>query len=464
MKGTYKNKWSFILTGLLGLFALLLLSILFWRERVIYTDMAFHSFVMSVTKSFAIQNNRFGAALTQMFPLTAMYLELPLAAVLKWYSAGFYVLYIAYFLIIVFVLRQQEIAIVMVLYLTLLCSNSFFWAQSEYPQGMAFMCVFLALTASTNHTSRLRLTKLSLVLIGGTVTVFFHPLIVIPLTFGIVFLMLQKKVSIQTGAVVLIYVLVLVWAKSKFIKPNPYETSKMDALDNFVKLFPDYLHTQSNLFFLQQLFSDYALYAILFLGVVYYLTKRRQWFKLSFVIGATILYLLLINVTYPDLYGGIYLQNMHLTLGFFVALPVVYDLLPQFTSRVQWLLLLFVFTGRIFFIFNSHTPYTNRIEQLSTLIEKARNTNNNRHMIDAKHVPRAEPDDFWALSYETLLLSSLDGPMHAQTIEVEEVVEQYPQLLKYDDVFINRWWGWDTRLFPQRYFKLSKSRYMKLEL
>src|SRR5436190_10258426 len=75
--------------GLIGTVTFLILgimSLLFYKERVIVMDMAYYSFEIVRTGSFTMQNNRFGSILTQILPVIGVKLHLPLKTVLMLYS------------------------------------------------------------------------------------------------------------------------------------------------------------------------------------------------------------------------------------------------------------------------------------------------------------------------------------------------------------------------------------------
>ena len=55
--------------GIVLYFILIVLSVLFYKERTIMFDTAFQLFQILRNDNFAIQVNRFGSAITQAFPL-----------------------------------------------------------------------------------------------------------------------------------------------------------------------------------------------------------------------------------------------------------------------------------------------------------------------------------------------------------------------------------------------------------
>lgn len=446
------------LLGMAVLGALLFLSLWFWMERMFITDMAFHTFVIVESGGFAIQNYRFGAAITQLFPVTAFRLHLPLKTVLQLYSASFYIWYFIAFAVIVFVFRNRKMGIVLLCYLTVLVSYSFFWAQSEYPQGMVFLILFLTVLLHP-FTHQVRHYLLLLLLL--VVTVFCHPLIILSLFFATGYFYLNKEISFNKALLLLSAAVADLICKTIFFKTASYESSKMEGAANILHLFPHYF-TPSSSFFVRQLTGDYAGYFLLLLLVMGYYVKNRLYVKMGWVAAATASYLLLVNISFPELEKSTYLQNLHSALVFFVALPLAFELIPKIKPGVWVPALSLLFVFRLAMIYHSHSFYTQRILLLQNLLDKSKAQATNRFWIADDALPSDIYGDEWALAYETLLLSSVSSPDSARTIEVQSVVMQHSFLLDSDDVFINRLWGWDTRHFPKEYFRLKPGTYSEL--
>ncbi|MEL6143371.1 MAG: hypothetical protein AAFU67_17340, partial [Bacteroidota bacterium] len=91
MKSSLNNRSyrGITLTALAGLAFMLVLSLIFWRERVFILDAAFQSFYLIAKKTWAFQVQRYGAAVVQGPPLLLVKLGAPLKAVMISYSLAF---------------------------------------------------------------------------------------------------------------------------------------------------------------------------------------------------------------------------------------------------------------------------------------------------------------------------------------------------------------------------------------
>jgi hypothetical protein len=130
------------ITGLITFILLFILSLYFYLERTVFVDIAYHTFYIIKDQTFAIQNYRFGATITQIFPLLATKLNLPLNNILIIYSSCFIIVYAFIYSIIVYPLKNLQLGWVLIGYLTLMMSDTFYWIQSEYQQGCALCLLF----------------------------------------------------------------------------------------------------------------------------------------------------------------------------------------------------------------------------------------------------------------------------------------------------------------------------------
>ncbi|MEL6926968.1 MAG: hypothetical protein AAFO94_23215, partial [Bacteroidota bacterium] len=92
MKYQFDNKWIARL-GYAVLLALLLLSIVFYLERSLFTDVAFQTFHLIRTETPKAQVYRFGAILMHLLPWLAIQLSLPLKWVLLFFSISWPLFY-----------------------------------------------------------------------------------------------------------------------------------------------------------------------------------------------------------------------------------------------------------------------------------------------------------------------------------------------------------------------------------
>src|SRR6185503_3183543 len=108
MDNTYKK---IFFLGIIGYCVLLFFSLLFYKERTFFIDIAFHIFSIVTSGGLAIQNFRLGAIFTQLFPLLALKMNCSLAGIAITYSVGFILFYFICYLICGLVCKNYRIAL-----------------------------------------------------------------------------------------------------------------------------------------------------------------------------------------------------------------------------------------------------------------------------------------------------------------------------------------------------------------
>ena len=146
ISGDTCNTWDKKLykVGLLIFSVLILLSVLFYKERTVFLDNAYFLFQMTKNADFCIQRNRFISVLPQILPLIAIKLSLPLKVVSLLFSLG-YALYHFSCYLLCGLLRSYRLAIALLFIQTLIVTNTFFWHLSELQAGISLSLVVFAL-------------------------------------------------------------------------------------------------------------------------------------------------------------------------------------------------------------------------------------------------------------------------------------------------------------------------------
>lgn len=194
---------QYLLLGYTTYFLLSVLSVLYYKERTVFIDIAFHLFQILKDGTFAIQNNRFVAFVTQLIPLTGSSLQLSLSNIALLYSLSFTLLHFTTFAIIGQLLKNIKVAVAFLLFSVLMTTHTFFWIQSELPQGVAFLFIFIALFDNILHKDKIpEYFILAATILLVTIT-FSHPLILFACLFLFVFYYLsfpgKRKFIVYSG-------------------------------------------------------------------------------------------------------------------------------------------------------------------------------------------------------------------------------------------------------------------------
>jgi hypothetical protein len=241
---------------------LLIASIYFYLERTVFLDISFHLFFLT-KGDFAIQNWRFIAFLTQLFPLSGMALGLSLKPIMILYSAAFVIVPFLYFLIIRYIVQDRDLSLIVVLSTFWMVSDTFFWIQSELPQGMWAMVLYFALFHKSLKQEQPNIWYQSFLSLIAFFLAFAHPLLIFPFLYCYIFFGLKYKRTQFYWSQLVIYFSILI-IKQLFFKAA-YDSQAMDGLSSFRSLFPNYFSIDTNVQFLKYLVNDYYL---LLLGAI----------------------------------------------------------------------------------------------------------------------------------------------------------------------------------------------------
>ncbi|TVR75838.1 MAG: hypothetical protein EA412_14760 [Chitinophagaceae bacterium] len=457
------NKNVLFIIGLLVYALMFVFALLFYKERTIFLDIAYHMFEILRTGEFAIQNYRFVSVISQAFPLTAFYMGLSLEQIAKFYSVGFIVFYFSIFTFILYICKNTRIALCFLLFNTLLVTHTFYWIQSELPKGAAFMFLYLALLDNRlnlkNQGNSFWIFSAILLCIVG----FTHPLLLFPIIFShFFFYFYYKKDHLLLIKSLGLYFLFFIIKNGIF--KTEYESGAMFGfMQNLKHLFPNYIFIESNNNFAHNLFQHYYFLVILLIAVSYFYFKNKNYLKLSLVALFSAGYLFLINISYESGANDFYLENFYLLLTVFVALPFVFDILPKLQSRwiVTMIVLAITLSGTIR-MYQSHGIYSDRLDWLRNVVEKTDKLQKDKLIIKLEGIPMDTLLMTWGSSYEFWLLSTMERG-YSSSIIIEEEKGEFDWALYENKSMITKWGAYEYNSLREDYFIFNDtSNYKKV--
>ena len=432
---------------------MLALSFIFYKERTVFLDMAFNLFYIIKDGGFAIQIYRFGDILSQLPPWLAVKAGLPIAIILKSYSAGFVIYYLIAYLICGSVLKRYDFALIILLQSILFASDTFYWMLSQLPQAIAMLVTILAYI-SNHKEGTIKTPGWALVTATLITLVFFHPLIVFVLGFCIMFFLFSKQ---STPDRKLLYTIVALYAAGMILKfiffRAPYEQHSMSGMKNFLTLFPDYITLYSNKRFLHNCLTKYYWLPVLFTGIISFYAWNRERRKLYLLAGSFFAYLMLVNISYPfPITPDFYIENLYLPLGIFITLPFVFDIWPVLQQRklALPLLLTIIITGGIR-LYTTHNIYTARLDYERKMLDV---------YADKKIILKGRQADtgallmLWGTPYEFWLLSTLERGKTASII-IDDDPSRRDWAKQHKQDFIVNWNFYAYKDLPAQYFHLT---------
>lgn len=441
------------------------LSVYYFVERTVFTDIAFHLCYILKDNDYAIQNFRFVSFLTQSVPLFASRLNAPLEFIMQFYSLAFILLYGGVFAINLYVLKSKEFALTMLLFSTLMVTHTFYWIQSEFPQGIAIMLLYFGLLYTHIETKGnvIRKTVFRPVTILLLFTILFsHPLIIFPFSFICIFLIFNTNKNRIAYTKELFAFTLLYLIKRKFFNTE-YDSQATEKLSNIKYQLLNFFDLESNALFFQYVLKDYFLLIICLISLVVFYFIKHNWLKLGLILLYFFGYLVLVNISYPDGAEQYYIENLYLPLSIFVAVPLAFELNQRLKVKYIPILIALLLLSRVFHIGITSSKYSERIEYLQGIMKETELLPNKKLII--KENPNHVDNLFmtWATSYEFWLLSTIrEGS--SRSIIITENPESLRWALPGTNNFITAWGAPNYNQLPNRYFKFEdNSEYVILK-
>lgn len=430
---------------------MLVLAVVFYKERIIFLDTADTLFYLVKNGSFSLYASRCAVVVTQIFPLLAVKAGLSLAAITLSYSLGFVIFYFACYLVCGLVLRQYALALTLLLFHILFITDTFYYIPSELPQGINLMVVVFAMMFYKQQGNRLSAIP---IYICAFAMAFFHPLVLFTFAFAFLFFLLHsqsatdRKLLITVAAIYISGVVI----NNLFFR-IPYDRASMSGMKNFISQFPDYFTIYSNKRFLYNCKEKYYWIPILFFGTALFYGFGREWKKLSFFVVSVIGYLVLVNVSYPFPTTQVfYMENLYLPLGIFLAIPFVFDLAPALEKRrlAVPLLALMILTaaGRFY---TTQPAYAHRLNWERNYLEKYQDTKVIAH---AKNANAGILLMLWGTPYEFWLLSTIEKGKTASII-IDDNPPHRAWAANLNKTFVVNWNMFAYKDLNPKYFILS---------
>ena len=134
---------KYIILGHIYFAILIVFSIIFYLERTLYVDSAYQIYQLINTGNFHINDNRFSMFLSELLPLSFIHLDLGLRKVILSYSLSFVLLFYAFYILVVHLLKNYKAGILITL-IIIGIRHTFFHTISETFQVLTFATFFFA--------------------------------------------------------------------------------------------------------------------------------------------------------------------------------------------------------------------------------------------------------------------------------------------------------------------------------
>lgn len=456
--------------GHLAFLLLFIMTLIYYKERALYTDSAFVLFRMINMESFDVENMRYSSFIPQIITVLAIKLHLPLKAVMIIFSASMMLFFYLLYLVCCYVLKNVTAGLVIALLFLTCISHSFFHTVTETYQGLAWCCVFYALL---NHKSFIdkktaggikMIVQYILSILLVLLAYYSHPVTIFPLLFIILYTTLKNGKALFSIENTLIGIFIGLIFSLKFLttRSDSYEGSFLSNLTNINSI----LNVFSNSYSIQYLGGHMGLYfslVLCFVIVLGILVFESKWKLLLSITGFVFAFFLVTILSYFQGDADIMMERAYVPFVVVIMIPFVDLILTEGLPKVAWLhvvLLSTVVVWTTLGIKKTGAQYSKRISYVNHLIVQAQSKGVSKAVVEKATLDQNLIQVPWAFSIETLLLSSMRNPDKPVTIYLAdsptmEFDKNNPELF----LAVNFWRDWNYKDLNPHYFKLKHGSY-----
>jgi len=457
-------------TGLSALAVLLLLAGIFVFERMLYMDSAYQSFQIVQTGSFNVEAGRFTSALPQVLPLLGLKLSLPLYVVYILFSLSYVLLYGGLWAAGAYGLRQPTLSLAIPLVLLLGQREGFFHPMTEIQQGLVWNALlFVWLEAhkirfpNLNRWLALSITLLGILLVGSC-----HPVTLFTTFFLLVFYTLRNTGQARVDLVsATLFTLVVHGIRIAMTDVQSYEGEHLAQLLHTPDILSLFGEIYSAEYFLKQSLVLHLPALLLAAFASWHYIEKKQWLRLTLMMGGMFAFLLIHLITYHRGDSDIMMEKNFLPWAFFWVIPYLADVHNKLSIPVRNILVGGLLLWSLIGIYTHADRYEMRLLQLQQTLQESQKQDSRKMLLVANGKVQERLMVPWALSVESLILSSLDGPANSRSLFAVSSAEEARNLARNTQpdqwLFTNFWQINDPHALNPRYFKLPDQKYSVLE-
>lgn len=458
------------IAALIILLGLLIFSIVLYKQRILFVDPSWIVFQIINTNFFSFSEYRYGAFITQQFPLVGQFLGLKLKTILILYSVSFYLFYFVVAYIVGFVWKEKRMSILFVLYLSVFVSDVYFWPNNEVHQGIGWMFLFLGYYTYCSNNNNNALYAHSLLIIFLLLSISCHLLVSISLLFLWIYINVllnnSYKECIKDKRFLVYSFLILLTIFIRYIlsKDSGYDGEKLAAVKGITlnNLLASFSNDGAKTFL--HLLSHKYVHAIgIFALGIGYMLKKRQFLIIAWVLLFTIGYYSLVFMTYPSAFQRdllFYMESEWMGLILIGASPLVFQILPHLKVSHAIVAFAIIFLVSLLNMRESYSYFNNRLQKLQNTVLFLEKNNINKALLVQKNASKSQGYIMtWGLPVESLILSSIMDK-HQPAISFKLVDTTFENTNKNQDIFYSCFGTERISNIDTNYFKVdSKSNY-----
>ena len=452
------RKYYFI-TGIICLLGLMVLAVVFFKERIAFCDTAYQSvFMLAEHRPFIIWI-RPGAVLPQLIPLAAISMHAGLRTVMIVHSLSFLVFFSIMYLLAYRFSHRKLLFFAIPLYLVLITNEVFYWPQSELQQGMLWLGLYTVLLFEDRWKGLNQWLNLGIHFLFILWVQFFHPLLFFPMALAIIYYYDSESRLFSRRSILHLTVCLEAFGLRNVVGMlDTYERGKLNIGAAIKNNLPHFFSLDSVHVFLHKVPSAYLIYVSVLLAALTWLMLRKNYLRAGAVAVFSLGYWVLIMISSPE-DARFYTENMLLPLGFMAALPVVVDILPEIKSGYAPVFFLLIILLRLGGIYQAHKDYTAHYAIYDPYFNYIKKNKLNGVFVPNKMIDQKKAISTWASGYESILISSLLSPDSCRVVQIVDDPNSMKWGLDNDSSLVTIYGVWGRSQLGERYFKPQGGKY-----
>lgn len=460
-----------VLLGHLLFLSLLVLSIVYYRERMLAMDTAYYSFRMIIEDGFYTGHERYISYFPQLLPLAVLKLGGSLQLFLLSYSMSFILFYYVVYNIVVYLFRNVSVGLFFALAMCLTIRYKFYAPVGESVMSIAYLALLLGWLSRPDNVFNHLPTWLDIA-IGCCISALMytaHPMIAIATFFSLGFHLFYQQdwknarfwgISIFTGA--------LLYYRFVFRDRGSYEQARADRLNDALAVLTNYQDYYVYEMVAHYFQTHYFLGVLLFLLSLIGLARAKHFLLSIYILLSSLLVLAVVIIAHAYLSADIYnmIDGYMTYVGAMWALAIAF----VFVQKNRWWM---AFATAIVLVFSVYkiktcsTFFADRLAYLQTAIEQHTSAEYPKSVAYMTDMNYEKLWIGWAMSCETLLLSTLNNPEDCRTIYLANQPGELAERIGEVGTYWNVNFGLDyvkLNHLNKRFFKLPDTAYREVKL
>ncbi|NVO20876.1 MAG: hypothetical protein HXX13_14345 [Bacteroidetes bacterium] len=443
-------------------FILIGLSVLLYKERI-FADSGFYISQVINNKFFWIECQRIVLGISQLLPLSAIWLGLDLRYVLILYSVSHVLFFYALFLFVYYGLRDRRSGLLIILSQTVGIMYSFFTPMFELYYGVPLLITFYAI-----WKLNIRASLIVLILVILEILILLsHPLTFMLFPFLLVLDYSRKKAKPVSYYFILGMVMIGVVCLKAYMM-CPYEVGKLswqfayDSNKKYMQLLDPAFYMEFGKYYLRYYWEE--LLALLL--ATWMFLRRKEWFKLVWVIVTFLAYLFLVGSVYTVDHSR-YMEQVMFPFFVITFFPLILKFPKEPRPGLQNISVLFVsglIAYRLFVIYSGSDLFVARVRQMENLIQSARQMGGSKFIVSSANVDKGYTQLNWSYPLESILLSAIDGDDLTVTLvpDLDYYYENNNSKAGPEQFIFRKWELKDHAWLNRQYFHLDPGAYHPL--